>query len=54
MNESENEKMIEEMDINELTPEELGEIEAELTDLINQTQDLIDECDEELGGADNE
>lgn len=49
-----NEKELEEINLNELTPEELGEIEAELTDLINQTQDLIDECDEELGGTGNE
>lgn len=54
MNESKNEEILEEIDFDEFTPEQVGEAEAELTDLINQTQDLIDECDEFLGGIENE
>jgi len=43
-----------EINFNELSPTEIGEVSAEITDLINRTQDLIDECNEVLGGEADE
>ena len=50
----ENENINEETEFNDFTPEQIGETEAEVTDLINQTQELIEKCEEVLGGKNNE
>lgn len=47
------ENILEKIDFKDFSPIELGKAEAELTDLINQAQEMIEECDEILNGGEN-
>ena len=48
------EKKLNEINFDEFSAVEIGQANAEVTNLINETQDIIDKCNEALGGDKDE